>query len=138
MGRAAILYPTGIAAAALALIAASDPAALSRTEPGLWEMTGLGGSKAAVQQCVAKLSDFAVLEHRGRACAQTRVTDTPASVTVTYTCSGSDFGRTKIDVLTPRSLKIDTQGISDGLPFAYVVQAHRVGDCAKKPASAGH
>jgi hypothetical protein len=137
MKRAAFLIPF-CGAAALALMAANAPAALSRTDPGLWEMTGIRESKAPVRQCVAKLSDFAALEHRGRACTQTRLKDTPSSVIINYTCSAGDFGRTKIDVLTPRSLRVDTQGISDGQPFAYLVQAHRVGDCGQKPAASGH
>lgn len=135
MTRGFFLALTG-ASVALALTAANEPAALSRTDPGLWEMTGIGGNKAPVRQCIARLSDFAALEHRGRACSQTRIKDTPASVVITYTCSAGNFGRSKIDVLTPRSLRIDTQGISDGLPFAYIVQAHRTGDCAKTPAPA--
>ena len=41
-------------------------------------------------------------------------------------------------MLTPRSLRIETQGISDSLPFNYVLQARRVGDCAKSAAVARH
>jgi len=37
--------------------------------------------------------------------------------------------------VTPRSLRLDTQGISDGLPFHYVAQARRVGDCPAQTAS---
>ncbi len=138
MRRTAFLVPVAGAAALLALTAATQPAALARTDTGLWEMTGIGGNKAPVRQCVARLSDLAALEHRGRACTQIRLKDTPSSVVISYTCSAGNFGRSKIDVLTPRSLRIDTQGISDSLPFAYVVQAHRVGDCAKSPLPKGH
>jgi hypothetical protein len=57
---------------------------------------------------------------------------------VQYTCGAAGFGRTQIDVLTPRSLRISTQGISDGLPFNYVMQARRMGDCTKSASSSRH
>jgi hypothetical protein len=41
-------------------------------------------------------------------------------------------------VLTPRSLRIATQGISGGLPFNYVLQARRVDDCAKSASVTRH
>ena len=57
---------------------------------------------------------------------------------VAYRCTGRDFGRSKLTVLTPRSLRIETQGISDGLPFNYVLQARRVGGCPAKASAAAH
>ena len=54
-----------------------------------------------------------------------------SSATIEYHCAGADFGRSEIDVITPRSLRIETQGISDGLPFNYVLQARRVGECGQ-------
>jgi hypothetical protein len=60
------------------------------------------------------------------------------SVTVSYKCGAAGFGESEIEVLTPRSLRISTQGISDQLPFNYVLQAHRVGECAKSPAVTRH
>jgi len=35
-------------------------------------------------------------------------------------------------LITPRSIRIETQGISDNLPFNYVIQARRVGDCPRR------
>jgi hypothetical protein len=35
-------------------------------------------------------------------------------------------------------LRISTQGISDGLPFNYVLQARRIDDCSKGTVSARH
>ncbi len=57
--------------------------------------------------------------------------DSPSSTVVDYSCGGAGFGHTKIDLITPRSLRIETQGVSDNLPFSYVLQARRVGDCAR-------
>jgi hypothetical protein len=35
-------------------------------------------------------------------------------------------------------LRISTQGISGGLPFNYVLQARRIGDCQKNLATTRH
>ena len=64
--------------------------------------------------------------------------DKGGSVTINYRCGPSDFGQSEIDVITPRSLRIATQGISGQLPFNYVIQARRVGDCEKSASSQRH
>ena len=116
--------------AGLALTAAQQPPTFAQTQPGLWEITGVPGSKAQ-RQCVADIAALARFEHRARACSAKVIKNSGGSVQVEYSCGGAGFGHSEIDVLTPRSLRISTQGISDGLPFNYVLQAHRVADCPK-------
>ena len=41
------------------------------------------------------------------------------------------FGQSKVTLLTPRSMRIETQGISGNLPFNYQLHARRVGDCGR-------
>ena len=53
----------------------------------------------------------------------------------TRSSGAAGFGHSEVTLLTPRSLRIATQGISDGLPFNYVLQAHRIADC---PGGARH
>ena len=48
---------------------------------------------------------------------------------IIYSCAGGGFGQSKVEQITPRSLRIETQGISRDAPFHYVVQARRVGNC---------
>jgi len=48
---------------------------------------------------------------------------------INYNCADGGFGRSAVTLLTPRSLTIDTQGISGGLPFHYKLYARRMGDC---------
>jgi len=55
-----------------------------------------------------------------------------------YSCPGNEFGRSTMTVITPRSLRIETQGISDNLPFAYVLQARRVGECTAGQTASRH
>jgi hypothetical protein len=81
---------------------------------------------------------LAQYEHRGHRCSSTVLSDHGNSTVIQYDCGGAGFGRTQIDVLTPRSLRISTQGISDSLPFNYVLQAHRMGDCERSASSSRH
>jgi hypothetical protein len=124
--------------AACALIAAREPSALAQAAAGLWEIDGLPGGKPPIRQCIANVAVLAQFEHRGRHCMRTLVSDSPASSVIQYSCGNADFGRSQIDVITPRSLRISTQGISENLPFNYVLEARRVGDCPKSPSAARH
>jgi hypothetical protein len=123
------------AAAMLALTAAQQPGAIAAASPGLWEISGVPG-KRPVRECVGNLAALAQYEHRGRSCARNVISSNASSTIIEYRCGGAGFGRSKIDVITPRNLRIDTQGISDNLPFGYVLQARRVGDCPAKTSSA--
>ena len=123
---------------ALTLVAAQQPSALAQVAPGLWEISGAPGTKAPVRQCITSLATLARFEHRSKNCSAKILKDAGNATLVDYTCGGAGFGRSDIEVLTPRSLRISTQGISDGLPFNYVLQARRIDDCQKNLAVTRH
>jgi hypothetical protein len=131
------LVLTGIGAA-LTLTAAAQPSALAQTQPGLWEISGAPGTRAPIRQCLTDVAALARFEHRAKSCSARILKNTGSSTSVEYSCGGAGFGHSEIDVLTPRSLRISTQGISDGLPFNYVLQARRVDDCAKSASVTRH
>lgn len=113
-------------AVAMMVGGASLPRAMAG--PGEWEV-GRTANGRGERVC---LSDPAMLmqwEHRGKACDRTILGSAMDRAEVSYTCSASNFGTSRVRVITPRSVKIDTQGISGGLPFGYVVHARRLGDC---------
>jgi hypothetical protein len=116
-------------AALLLLAAAARPAALAQTSPGLWEISGLPNAGTAVRQCVADTALLARVEHRGTPCTQVVIKDMPTWTVIHYTCTNGGFGQSKLTLLTPRSLRIQTQGISANYPFNYVIQARRIGNC---------
>jgi hypothetical protein len=120
------------------LVAAGQPAALSQSQPGLWEITGAPGTSAPIRQCVTDLVSLLRFEHRAKSCSARLLKDGATMAAIVYTCGGAGFGHSQIDVITPRSLRISTQGISDGLPFNYVLQARRVDDCPKATVPARH
>lgn len=119
----------GLAAAATFLAGAGQrPRALAPTSGGLWEISGIPGARP-VRQCVADPAVLARIEHRTERCTQVVIENGPVSAVVHYTCPRGGFGRTKLTLITPRSLRIETQGISRDLPFNFVAQARRVGSC---------
>jgi hypothetical protein len=122
----------------MTLIAAAQPSALAQTQPGLWEISGAPGNSAPIKQCVADIAALARFEHRASNCSAKVLKDGASSTAIDYTCGGAGFGHSEIDVITPRSLRISTQGISGGLPFNYVLQARRVDDCPKSTAAVRH
>ena len=137
MKRRAILS-VAAAMAVVTLGAAQRPAALAVTSGGLWEISGAPGTKAPERMCVADTAVLAQYEHRGQMCTRLVISDTPTATVIHYTCTGGGFGRSKLTLVTPRSLRIETQGISDNLPFNYVLQARRVGECGPRQSAARH
>jgi len=118
--------------------AAQRPAALAQTSGGLWELSGLPDARQPQRMCVADTSVLAQYEHRGQMCARLVISDTPTVTVIHYTCPSGGFGRSVLTSLTPRSLRIETQGISNNLPFNYVIQARRVGECMPRQTAARH
>ena len=122
-----------------ALLTAAQPLpTLAQTQGGLWEVSGQPDSKLPARLCVADVPSLARFEHRGKVCAAKVVKQAGSLTSFQYSCGAAGFGRSDVEALTPRSLRISTQGISDGLPFNYVLQARRMGDCPRTAAAARH
>lgn len=125
-------------ASMLTLTAAQQPPSLAQTQPGLWEISGAPGARAPIRQCVGDVATLARFEHRTKGCTAKVLKSAGSSTFIDYSCGSAGFGHSEIDVITPRSLRISTQGISDSLPFNYVLQARRVDDCPKSASSTRH
>src|SRR4051794_17022271 len=109
-------------AAAFALGAAQPQTGLGQVQAGLWEVSGVPGAAAPARLCVGDLAVLARFEHRAKSCSARTVREAGTSSVIDYNCGAAGFGHSEVNVLTPRSLRIATQGISDGLPFNYVLQ----------------
>lgn len=103
--------------------------ALRGIEAGAWELTLPGTRTAPIRMCVGEVSQLAQVAHRGRQCTRVTVDEQGKDVLIHYTCSGAGFGRVKMSVVTPRSLRIETQGVAGQLPFHTTYHARRVGAC---------
>lgn len=111
----------------LALTAAVRPALFTQTPGGLWEVSRADGGRRNI--CVADPAVLAQYEHMRANCSRDIIRDQQSRAEIHYTCQGGSFGQSTVQLLTPRSLRIETQGISDNAPFHYVLQARRVGNC---------
>jgi hypothetical protein len=124
--------------AVLALTAAQRPLVFAQTAPGVWEVSGVPGAASPLRQCFADVTVLAQFEHRERLCPHRILNDQADSAVIDYSCGRLGFGHSKIDAITPRSLRIETQGVADNLPFSYVLQARRVGDCPAAATASRH
>jgi hypothetical protein len=120
------------------VLAAQQPAGLAQVQPGLWEISGAPGSKVPIRQCVADIATLARFEHRGKNCTARVLKSAGTTTSIDYSCGGAGFGHSDLELITPRSLRISTQGISGGLPFNYVLQARRIDDCPKSASVIRH
>ena len=116
-------------AIALLLGGASLPRAMAG--PGEWEVGKTAGGRGE-RLCLPDPAILMQWEHRGKACTRTILNAAIDRADVQYSCSGGGFGTSRVEVLTPRSVKVTTQGIANGLPFGYVIHARRVGNCGAK------
>lgn len=120
---------TSLAGAGLVvgLGAAQLPPAM--TGPGLWEVDRKASGHNSQRLCLTNPAILAQWEHRRAQCRKTVISAGESRAEVSYACGGGEFGTSKIQTLTPRVLRIETQGISRGYPFGYVLHARRMGDC---------
>ncbi len=119
----------GLLLVALLCGAAAGPRALAPASGGLWQVGH--SAKGAPEQslCVADSILIGQWEHRGGNCSRVILSDEGNKTVIEYTCVDGGFGRSEITVLTPRTLRVATQGIAAGAPFNYVLHARRVGNC---------
>lgn len=111
----------------LALTAAVRPAVFMQTTGGLWEVSRTDGGRRNL--CVPDPAVLAQYEHLRSNCTRDVIRDQQSKAEIHYTCSGGAFGQSSVQLITPRSLRIETQGISGNAPFHYVLQARRIGNC---------
>lgn len=101
---------------------------LDQLAAGSWELRDRSG--AVTQRiCVPQGRRLVQLRHPGPPCDTYVIQDQPNEVVVQYTCQGRGYGRTHIRRETNRLVQMDGTGIADGLPFEFVFEARRVGDC---------
>jgi hypothetical protein len=124
--------------AAVALLALAGPApsqqvrvnVLAQLERGLWQLRDQETNAVRHPSiCLGSAKLLLQVQHRGRPCSQLLVSQDERSATVHYTCPSSGYGQTLLKLETPRLAQIDTQGIADGSPFSYRLEARRVGAC---------
>lgn len=130
LSRRGALGLAGLLAAAAPVLALALPDldGLARLERGRWQIGDpAGGAPRSI--CLGDPALLVQLEHSGASCGLEVIASDANGATVQYSCAGRGYGHTSIRVETPRLARIDTQGLADGRPFAYRVEARRVGVC---------
>jgi len=132
-GIAATLIFAGLAAGfvAPAIGQGAALAMLDRLDRGNWEMRVRGSDGGVQRMCLDSGRALIQLRHQGQKCRRVVVEDSASEVTVQYTCPGRGYGRTQIRRESGTLVQIDSQGIANGLPFAFAAEARRVGDCRR-------
>jgi hypothetical protein len=108
---------------------AVGPRVLAPAAGGLWEVSQSATGHNPVRVCVPTAETLAQFEHRQGRCTREVISSTSNTAVIHYTCADGGFGQSKMTMITPRTLRIDTQGISNRLPFHYKLHARRVADC---------
>lgn len=131
-----ILTKTTLALCALAALTSGAVLAqvqplsmLNRLQSGSWELRERGNAGTPMRLCLRDARRLIQLRHPGQNCSRIIVEDGPEQVTVQYTCAGRGYGRTQIRRESDSLLQIESQGIAEGLPFAFASEARRVGSC---------
>lgn len=125
LGAAAALMMTGWAGA----VTMPQLAALRGLEAGEWELRGRGEGAETRKLCVTDLRQLLQPQHPGPVCRNFVVNDSVHAASVTYDCAAAGNGRTDLRIETSRLLQIRSQGISQGAPFSFAVEARRIGAC---------
>jgi hypothetical protein len=124
-------FSIGISAALLLAAwpaATQQPGPLAQLERGRWDVLGPGSAPIG-NVCLGDPLLLAQPLHAPQNCTtEIQFTDRHV-VTVGFVCPGMGRGRTLLRVETPRLVRIDMQGISNGAPFALRAQARRTGPC---------
>lgn len=127
----AMLLGFGLLVGTTARADAPQASVLAAIEPGLWQLRDTD-SGTVRSLCIRDPRMLIQLGHPGTTqCSRFVVSQGPRELTVHYTCPGAGHGRTTIGLVTPRSIKLETQGIAGGSPFQQSYAARRVGDCAR-------
>ena len=146
MARHFIVPASSIAALLLAGLASARPvswpemgdstlASLDSLERGEWELRPRDSAGTAPQRlCISDPRVLLQPRHAGKTCRRFIIDDGARHVAVAYSCPDGANGRTDLRLETTRLVQIDTQGVEDGMPFAVMMEARKVGQCQGKVA----
>jgi hypothetical protein len=102
--------------------------ALKTIEQGQWQLKEADGGGTR-NVCLGNPATLLQIRHGSAQCSHFVVENSKQVATIHYTCPGHGYGRTTVSVETPRLVRVDTQGVADGAPFADVMEGRRTGAC---------
>jgi hypothetical protein len=127
---AALAFGVGMLAVPSSAQQPSEKTVLGRLSKGQWEIRTRDSSMPPRRTCLGDLRSLIQLRHADLPCNRVTTSQKADEITVQYMCRGRGFGRTHIRVENEALAQIDSQGIENGLPFAFTAEARRLGRCA--------
>ena len=101
---------------------------LNAVAQGEWRLSEIDGP-GRMSVCVADPGTLLQLRQSGTSCTRFVLDSDRSSVTAHYTCGGTGHGRSVLTVRSAHSIKLETQGITRGAPFAADYDGRLVGPC---------
>lgn len=109
-----------------ALAQSGTLAALAQIERGEWQLRAPDGNTRSI--CVTDPRVLLQLRGRSAGCTNFVVENGANAGRITFSCPTGKTD-TRITVETPRLIRLETQGISRGLPFTEEYEGRRTGAC---------
>lgn len=104
---------------------------LKAVAQGEWELSEIDGP-GHLSVCVTDPGTLLQLGQGKSACTRQVLDSGRSSMTVHYTCSGSGQGRSILTVRSAGSIRLETQGVTRGAPFAADYDGKRIGPCPSR------
>ena len=115
-----------VATGGYAAVQSGTLTALAQVERGEWTLRASDGSTRAI--CVTDPRVLLQVRDRAAGCTNFVVENGANAGRITFSCPTGKTD-TRITVETPRLVRIETQGISRGLPFTEEYEGRRTGAC---------
>lgn len=130
--KLSVLLAAGTITAGSGLAQSAPLNLLDTLERGMWQFHAVGGGDTGTsvnKLCAENSSKLVQIQHYSNTCSQLVLRSTPNSVTINYNCKGAGQGTTTIRKETSKLIHIDSQGIKNGAPFAFNIEARMIGSC---------
>lgn len=129
VGRSRMGLGLAGAAAMATLAGAQSGSVVERIQPGQWQLSEAGATTGR-SLCLTDPATVLQLGHGDARCTRNVIERSATALTVHYSCPGSGQGHTILTLRSPTSFRLQTQGLTGGMPFEYDYDARRTGDCA--------
>lgn len=123
-------FALGAAVIALHAGRAAPGEPLAPITAGQWQLKEIDGPGSR-SVCVADPGALLQIQQPGGGCSRFVLDSARTTMTVHYTCGGRGHGRSTLTVRSPRSIKLETQGVATGSPFAADYDGRFLGPCSR-------
>ena len=104
-------------------------APLNAVAQGRWQLSEINGP-GRMSVCVADPGALLQLQQGTSTCTRMVLDRSRSSMTVHYSCGGTGHGRSVLTVRSAHSIKLETQGVTRGAPFAADYDGRLIGPCS--------